>query len=145
MKTLIAASVTASVFTLASFAAGAQPTGGNNTVTITDSPRSIVLPESPRAMSEQEFGAYAGSYELANGDSIVLFTRAGVKLAALHGGKAHALVAKNGNTFVARDRQLQVTIDKRDDGKVGGEVLMAAPEEKVAGGEQQRVVSVAFH
>ncbi|HEX8957766.1 MAG TPA: hypothetical protein VF798_15905 [Burkholderiaceae bacterium] len=145
MKTLIAASVTASVLALASFAAGAQPAGDNNTVTITDSPRSIMLPDSPRAMSEQEFGKYAGSYELANGDSIVLFTRAGVKFAALHGDKAHALVAKNGNTFVARDRQLQVTIDKRDDGKVGGEVLMAEPSETVAGGGQQRVVSVAFH
>jgi hypothetical protein len=141
MKTLIAASA----LVLVSFVASAQPTSDGNTVTITGNQKSIVLPESPRSMDVQEFDKYAGSYELSNGDSIVLFTRTGIKYAALHGQVAHALVAKNGNTFVARDLQLEVTIDKHDDGMISGEVLMVVPAEKVAGGAPQRVVSVALH
>ncbi len=139
MKTLIAAALV-----LVSFAASAQPTSDSNTVTITGNQKSIVLPASPRTMDEQEFSKFTGSYELSNGDSIALFSSAGVKYAALHGQPAHALVAKNGNTFVARDLQLAVTLDKGDDGKVGGEVLMVAPADKTAG-TQQHVVSVALH
>ena len=131
MKTLFAASILA----FSTFAASAQPAAESNTVTITGKERAIVLPESPRAMTAAEFDKYVGSYELANGDSIALFTRAGVKYAALHGGVAHALVARNGNVFVARDCQLAVTIDMKDGGQASGEVLIAA---------RQGATSVAF-
>lgn len=144
MKTLIATAA-ALTFTLAGFTASAQPAADGNTVTITGNQKSIALPESPRAMSELEFGKYAGSYELSNGDSIALFTRAGAKYAALHGQPAHELVAKSGHTFVAKDLQLEVTIDKSDENKISGEVLMAVPSGTVAAGTQQHVVSVALH
>jgi len=141
MKTLF----TASILGLASAAAFAQPASDSNTVTITGSQRVIMLPEAPRAMSAQEFGSYTGSYELADGNSIALFTRGGVKYAAVHGQSAHALVAKSGNTFVAKDRQLAVTIEKGVDGKVSGEVLMALNGEQVADdATPQRAVSVAL-
>ena len=139
MKALIA------TLALVSFAASAQPPGEGNTVTITGNQRAIALPDSPRGMDALEFEKFAGSYEMANGNSIALFVRAGIKYAALHGEAAHALVAKNDNTFVAKDGQLEVTLDKDDSGKVSGEVLMTVPAEKVAGGAvQQHVVNVAF-
>ena len=142
MKTLIAASA----LVLASFAASAQPAADDNTVTITGNQHSIALPESPRSMGVQEFSKFTGSYEMANGNSIALFSRAGIKYAALHGDVPHALVAKSSNTFVAKDGQLEVTLDRSDEGKVSGEVFMVVPVEKVAGGAaQQRVVNVAFH
>lgn len=142
MKTLIVASVLG----FAALTASAQSAPGGNTVTITGNQPAIVLPESPQAMSTQEFGKYTGSYELADGSSIALFTVAGVRYAAIHGEARHALVAKSANSFVAKDRQLAVTIDMHDDGSVSGEVLKAVPAEKVAAGqEQQRVVSVAIH
>ena len=141
MKTLFAASILG----LAAVAAVAQPASDDNTVTITSNQRVIALPDAPRAMSAQEFGSYTGSYELADGNSIALFTRGGVKYAAVHGQGAHALVAKNDNTFVARDRQLAVTIEKSADGKVSGEVLMALQGGQVADGTApQRAVSVAL-
>ena len=142
MKTLIVAAALA--FT--AFTASAQPAADGNTVTITGNQRTIALPESPRAMSEQEFGKFVGSYDLSDGSSIALYTRLGLKYAAIHGEAPHPLVAKDGHTFIAKDLQLAITIDKHDDGTVSGEVLKAVSSEKVAGGQTpQRAVSVALH
>lgn len=140
MKTLLIASALA----LAAAAASAQPT--SNTVTITSNQPTIDLPSRPFIMHAQEFRKYIGSYDLSNGKSLHLYVRAGTKYAAIEGGEEHALVAASDNAFVAKDRQLAVTIDLHEGGEVGGEVLMVVPEGKVADGTAgARVVRVAMH
>ena len=47
----------------------------------------------------------------------------------------HRIIAATSNSFVALDRQLAMRIDLRDDGSVGGEVLMMVPAESLASGE----------
>ncbi len=141
MKTLLIASVLA----LAAATASAQPTSTGNTVTITGNQPVIDLPSMPYVMHAQEFGRYIGSYDLSNGKSIHLFVRAGTKYAAIEGEAEHVLVAASDNSFVAKDRQLAVTIDLHENGSVGGEVLMTVPKRLADGTTESRVVKVAMH
>ncbi len=141
MKALFAASFLA----LVAASASAQPPSNGNAVTITSHQPAIDLPSSPFIMHAQEFGRYVGSYDLSNGKSIHLFVRAGTKYAALEGEAEHVLVAASDNSFVAKDRQLAVTIELHEDGQVSGEVLMVVPNKLADGTTQSRVVRVAMH
>ncbi|HEY8097325.1 MAG TPA: hypothetical protein VIE65_14690 [Methylobacter sp.] len=139
--------IVASILSMIAINAIAQPVTDSNTVTITAKGPVIVLPARTQAMSPGEFGQFAGSYELANGNSIALFSRGLKKYAALHGEAWHELVAVAGNSFVAKDRQLKVTLDRNDDGEVsGGEVFIVVPADRISKNSprKQQVQSVAM-
>jgi hypothetical protein len=138
--------IAASLFGLFALGASAQSVTDGNTVTINGAGPAITLPAEPRIMSAQEFGKFVGSYELANGKTLSLFVRGDLKFAAIKGEASHVLVAKSGNTFVAKDKQLAVTIDLHENSDVTGEVLIAAAGERLADGKtDSKVVRVAFH
>lgn len=135
MKTLILATVLSAT----AFGASAQPVpdpqlmGDDGTVTITAKGPAIALPAHPRTMSPSDYAQFTGSYELANGDSIALFSRGLKKYAAMHGGAWHEVVAANGSSFVAKDRSLRVSFIADDEGHlVGGDVLMLVPDDRTA-------------
>ncbi len=142
MKTLIIASV----LSVAAMSAIAQPvqqtpqeqmpqqmSDDSSTVTITGKGPTIDLPEHARSMPASQFAMFTGSYELANGDSVALFSRGLKKFAKLHGGAWHEVVAASGTSFVAKDRKLKVTFIADDEGRlVGGDVLMAVPDDRYA-------------
>ena len=120
--------VLASALCALALSVSAQPvTDGNavdNTVTIKPNGPLIMLPAHAQVMSRSEFARFTGSYELADGSSVALFTRGLKKYAALHGEAWHEVVAVSGNSFVAKDRQLKVTLEQGDNGEVtGGDVL----------------------
>ncbi len=132
MKTLILASVL-SVAAMSTTAQVQQQMSDDNTVTITGKGPTIDLPDRPHSMPVGEFAMFTGSYELANGDSVALFSRGLKKYARLHGGAWHEIVAASGTSFVAKDRKLKVTFIADEDGRlVGGDVLMAVPDDRYA-------------
>ena len=134
MKTMIIASV------LSAAAAGAlaqpapqpaQQVQDNTTVTITAKGPTIDLPAYPRSMPARDFAQFTGSYELANGDSVALFSRGLKKYAKLHNGAWHEVVAASGTSFVAKDQRLKVTFIADEEGRlVGGDVMMLVPDER---------------
>ncbi len=133
MKTLIIASV----LSVAAMSATAQPVeqqmSDDSTVTITGKGPTIDLPEHAHSMPASRFALFTGSYELANGDSVALFSRGRLKFAKLHGGAWHEVVAASGTSFVAKDRKLKITFVADEDGRlVGGDVLMAVPDDRYA-------------
>jgi hypothetical protein len=139
MKTLILASV----LSAAAFGAAAQPVDqqmqqmaapqDDTTVTITAKGPTIDLPERARGMPASEFALFTGSYEMANGDSVALFSRGLKKYAKLHNGAWHEVVAASDRSFVAKDRSLKVTFVADEDGRlVGGDVLMRVPDDRYA-------------
>ncbi|MCC7680797.1 hypothetical protein [Janthinobacterium sp. FW305-128] len=100
--------------------------------------QTIELPAHRHFMSAQEFSPFRGGYELSNGK--VLYLRnigsiGAMMYARIDDQEEHRIVASGSNSFVALDRQLAMRIDLRDDGSVGGEVLMVVPAEKLASGD----------
>jgi|GEM_PF-6902084 hypothetical protein len=147
MKTLILASV----LSAAAIGAVAQPVpqpapvqqqtsemqqtqdDSSSVVTITGKGPTIDLPAYAHSMTAGEYSRYAGSYELANGDSVALFSRGLKKYAKLHGGAWHEMVAASDASFVAKDRKLKVTFIADEDGRiVAGDVLMLVPDDRYA-------------
>jgi hypothetical protein len=100
--------------------------------------QTIELPAHKHFMSAERFAPFRGGYELSNGQ--VLYLRNAGNIGALmyariDGQEEHRIIASGSNSFVALDRQLAMRIDLRDDGSVGGEVLMVVPAEKLASGD----------
>jgi hypothetical protein len=84
-----------------------------------------------RPMSPDEFGKYTGSYDLSNGKSLSLFTRGLKKYAVIQGEPVHEIVATRENTFVSKDSQLKMTIDRHENGDARGELLIASAQPQV--------------
>jgi hypothetical protein len=97
-------------------------------------------------MSRDDFAEFTGSYDLANGKSLSLFTR-GLKKYAVIGGEArHEIVATRANTFVSLDKQLKMTIARSENGDATGEVLIAqAQTQPQTAPEAQPVAKVSTH
>ncbi|MGK5040723.1 hypothetical protein ACQ4WQ_10305 [Janthinobacterium sp. GB1R12] len=100
--------------------------------------QTIELPAHKHFMSAERFAPFRGGYELSNGQ--VLYLRNAGNIGALMYARIddqdeHRIIATSSNSFVALDRQLAMRIDLRDDGSVGGEVLMQMPADKLASGD----------
>ncbi len=99
-----------------------------------------------RSMPTDEFARFTGSYELANGSSLALFSRGLTKYAALHGEPWHEIVATSANSFVSKDRQLKIEIYRDDSGAVRGDVYIPKNVVQTASGKTDaQLVKVAFH
>ncbi|MDX8122338.1 hypothetical protein SKZ59_11170 [Janthinobacterium sp. GMG2] len=100
--------------------------------------QTIELPAQRHFMTAERFAPFRGGYELANGQVLYLRNASSIgaiMYARIDGQEEHRIVATDNNSFVALDRQLAMRIDLRDDGSVGGEVLMLVPAEKLASGD----------
>ncbi|AYM76395.1 hypothetical protein D9M09_11810 [Janthinobacterium agaricidamnosum] len=100
--------------------------------------QTIELPAHRHFMSAQEFSPFRGGYELSNGQVLYLRNASSIgamMYARIDDQEEHRIVASGSNSFVALDRQMAMRIDLRDNGRVGGEVLMVVPAEKLASGD----------
>ncbi|MDN2700654.1 hypothetical protein O3301_02050 [Janthinobacterium sp. SUN211] len=119
--------------------ANAQTLPDNQTVVVPGGRlQTIELPAHRHFMSAERFAPFRGGYELSNGQ--VLYLRnagniGAIMYARINDQEEHRIVATGSDSFVALDQQLAMRIDLRDDGSVGGEVLMRVPAEKLASGE----------
>ena len=100
--------------------------------------QTIELPAHRHFMSAERFAPFRGGYELSNGQVLHLRNIGNVgalMYARIDDQEEHRIVASGSHSFVALDRQLAIRIDLRNDGSVGGEVLMQMPAEKLASGD----------
>ena len=98
----------------------------------------IELPAQKHFMSAETFAPFRGGYELSNGQTLYLRNAGSIgamMYARIDDQEEHRIIATGNDSFVALDQQLAMRIDLRDDGSVGGEVLMRVPAEKLASGE----------
>jgi hypothetical protein len=103
--------------------------------TVTISPNlQITLPGKTFRMWPEQFYEFKGGYELSNGMTLVLFNIGHGMYAKLNGEDSHRIVATAANTFVALDKQLKMTIDRKENGEVSGEVLFVVPAQIHANG-----------
>ncbi|MNM93127.1 hypothetical protein D3C81_1054920 [compost metagenome] len=89
-------------------------------------------------MNAETFAPFRGGYELSNGQVLHLRNIGSVgalMYARIDDQEEHRIVATGSHSFVALDRQLAIRIDLRNDGSVGGEVLMQMPAAKLASGD----------
>lgn len=118
--------------------ANAQSLPDSQTVTIPGGRlHTIELPAHRHFMSAETFAPFRGGYELSNGQVLYLRNTSSIgaiMYARIDNQDEHRIIATGRNSFVALDRQLAMRIDLRDDGSVGGEVLMRVPAEKLASG-----------
>lgn len=118
-----------------SLAATAQ-TGADQSQSIRIPAYTIQTPAQTYRMMPSDLAFYKGAYDLSNGETLML-TASGHQLYGAVGDRPRTELVSIGNdTFVAIDRQLQVTIEKDIHGQVGGEVLMAMPAAGVASARQ---------
>ena len=119
--------------------ANAQSLPDSQTVTIPGGRlHTIELPAHRHFMNAEDFSPFRGGYELSNGQVLYLRNTSSIgaiMYARIDNQDEHRIIATGRNSFVALDRQLAMRIDLRDDGSVGGEVLMRVPAEKLASGE----------
>ena len=143
MKTLLASTILALATCTA---ATAQMLPDSQRVVVPGNSLSIDLPARPHYMMREDFKQFSGSYDLSNGDTLEL-RRAGAAMYARIGKQQeHQIVASGRNSFVALDRQLKVRIDHKDDGTVGGELVMVVPSQQLADGSvtQERIAAMNF-
>jgi|GEM_PF-582789 len=98
----------------------------------------IELPAHKHFMSAERFAPFRGGYELSNGQVLYLRNAGSIgamMYARIDDQEEHRIIATGSDSFVALDQQLAMRIDLRDDGSVGGEVLMRVPAETLASGE----------
>ena len=141
MKTLLASAILALATCTA---ATAQMLPDSQRVVVPGNSLSIDLPARPHYMMREDFKQFSGSYDLSNGDTLEL-RRAGAAMYARIGKQQeHQIVASGRNSFVALDRQLKVRIDHKDDGTVGGELVMVVPSQQLADGSvtQERIAAM---
>ena len=120
-----------------SLAATAQ-TGSDQSVRIPA--YQIELPAKAIHIFPGDFDPYKGTYDLSNGDSMVL-SNSGHRISATVGDRPRAeLVRAAHNTFVAIDKSLQMTLDEDIDGIMKGEMLMVVPRAGLASAGESDVI-----
>ena len=119
--------------------ANAQSLPDSQTVTIPGGRlHTIELPAHRHFMSAEMFAPFRGGYELSNGQVLHLRNAGSIgaiMYARIDEQDEHRILASSNNSFVALDRQLAMRIDLRDDGSVGGEVLIQLPAQTLASGD----------
>jgi hypothetical protein len=129
----------------AAWGAGAQALPGGERVTVPGPLLKIELPAKPYRMDRDRFDELRGTYQLSNGQTLYL-TRSGYTMyAEIDQQGQHPVIASGRSAFVATDLKLKVRIDWKDDGSVGGEVVMVVPRRDVASGAvTQALVALAM-
>jgi hypothetical protein len=89
-----------------------------DTVIISNESKRITVPTQIYQMQTKEFGQFRGTYDLSNGQTLVLSRSAGKMYAQLDDQTGHEIVAANQNTFVALDRQLKIKVETFLNGEI---------------------------
>lgn len=87
----------------------------------------IVLPARPYKMFPNDWDVYAGTYDLSNGQTMVLRRRGLRMYAEVSGQPRTELVAAAENVFVSVDRRLKMTLAEDVMGTISGEMVMVSP------------------
>ena len=128
---------------LAQNAAPAAPAASGEESILNVHARQIELPATGYRMMPGDFDQYKGGYELSNGDTLMLYQRGKSIYATVGDSEPHEVVATARNVFVARDRELKVTLERSNSGGYSGELLMAVPGTSTqASGPQIRVFAL---
>lgn len=147
MKRIILLALMASVATTVH--AQTQPVPASdieNAVRISAPLNTIELPSKPRHLFRGDFDNYRGTYDLSNGGEIMLTQRGQRIYATLNGGQEKELVAAAHNVFVAKDRNLKITLVPEMNHQMSGEVLIRH-QRRVAGADidgQWQIVRLAL-
>jgi hypothetical protein len=144
MKTIILCTLLSSISFAVLAQSDAPPSSDTPSITIGAKLPKYDLTQGVRQMQPDEFGKYVGSYELSNGKSLSLFLRGQKKYAMIDDEAMHEIVATRANTFVAKDQQLMMTIDRKEDGDAGGEVLFVTAQPQTVP-QAQPVAQVSSH
>lgn len=128
--------------------AQSQPPSGEieNAVRISAPQPTIELPAKPHHLFAGDFNVYRGTYSLSNGDEMLIQQRGRRIYATLSGREEKELVAAARNVFVAKDRDLKITLvaDSFTD-QITGEVLIRHPRKlaDIESGRQAQVLRLA--
>lgn len=87
----------------------------------------IVLPAKAHHMYPGDFDVYKGSYDLSNGETMVLRSHGRRMFADIGNRPRTEMVAASPNEFVAVDRQFKMTLAHDGFGPVNGELLLVVP------------------
>lgn len=88
---------------------------------------SITLPAKPYKMFPEDWDTFKGTYDMSNGQTMVL-RRTGLRMYAKVANRPpQELVAAAENVFVAVDQQLKMTLVDEGLGHVTGQMVMVAP------------------
>lgn len=126
------------------FGGGALAQDPGERVTIPARALTIDVPSRRHYMDSAEYDEFRGWYQLSNGQTLSLSGKPGFMYAEIDQQGSHRIVATGRNAFVALDRQLKMRIDLRDDGSVGGEVVMVVPRKLADRGAAVEVVALAL-
>lgn len=85
----------------------------------------ITAPEKTVGKTSAGFDTYRGAYDLSNGQVLSLMNSGATMYAQLDDGSRHELAATGYGKFVARDLSMKITLERKADGDVGGEMLIA--------------------
>lgn len=101
-----------------SLAATAQPSGADQTVTVTASPSVITLPSPVYVMASRDFEPLRGQYMLSDGRTLTVSGRPRRMKAQIDGLPPAELVAASPSVLVARNRQISLNFQQADNGVV---------------------------
>lgn len=102
--------------------------GAESAVRIPAPHNSIELPARPHHLFRGDFDVYRGTYSLSNGEELTLKQRGRQLFATLSGREEKELVAAAHNVFVAKDRNLKITLfTTQGNDEIGGEVVIRYP------------------
>jgi hypothetical protein len=93
--------------------------------TVTVPGYSISMPERTVGKAGAGFDTYRGAYDLSNGQVLSLTERGATMYAQLDDGNWRELAATGYGRFVAKDLSLKITLERKMDGDIGGELLIA--------------------
>lgn len=110
-----------SIFGAMSLAAMGQESSNVEEIIVTAP--AIQLPSQPYRLNRDELDNVLGWYELSNGETMSLFSVRGDLYAQVKGQPRHEIVAASPDTFVAKDRQMKIVLDR--DEAVGESVVKA--------------------
>ncbi|MEO6921783.1 MAG: hypothetical protein ABI171_22455 [Collimonas sp.] len=136
-----------SLLSMSCLASAAPPADQDSwPMTISGAKERIALPDQHRKMWPEEFYNYMQAYSLSNGMTLSVFHRGLTMYAALDGQARHKIVAVTGNTFVAVDQQLKMTINLHENGDASGELYMVIPAQRLSNGDvvSEKLVRIAF-
>lgn len=102
-------------------------TGGSETVTISGPAHKIEIPERHSHMWPEDYRNYQGGYSLSNGKTLSISARGTRMYAEVDDMGKHELVATAANTFVSKDKKLEMTISLHENGEPTGELYMMVP------------------
>jgi hypothetical protein len=105
---------------------------------------SIEVPAHPLRMAAVDFGMYKGGYDLANGQTLTLYSSGRRMYAQLGDGERSEIVGAGTSSFVALDRSLKMNFERLPTGDIGGELLIAKTPQ-VAGEPVQYLLVAMRH